>query len=209
MSILHTQNIYTLEIRYDIRLYSELNTISRYALGTPTNNSLTTVIYCNQFVGDDKKSIYGISCHEFGGLPSQHQLDGNDEYFYLYPIGDNRPYSDVILYGVENVNDDDFKLSSNFSLIEHLVSNENYVYRGILGECSSDPDPLNDSSFKPIYEYRNIISPSSPWHVYTIIESEKNKYDNRSADWQDLGIPCYVPNNPGLYIFMQRFSDII
>ena len=193
-----------IDYHYDTRLYSELNTISRYRQPDPANASLPTLIYCNQFVGDDKWSIYGISCHEFGGWPSEYTLDGGkDANFYLFPIGDSRPYSDVILYGVESLSKDDLILSSNFSRIENLVLNQNYTYRGIIGECSSDPDPLSDGSFKPIYEYLNIGS--DPRHVYSISIAEKNNYDTDPANWQDLGIRCYVPNDPCLYIFHFMF----
>ena len=181
-----------LEISIDYRLYSQLNTISRYSNGNST-------VYCNQFVGNDQWSIYGISCYEFEPWPSEYMLQGgSDTYFYLYPTGDNRPYSDVILYGVQNSINDDFILSASFLTIENLVSNDDYVYRGILGECSSDPDPLNDGSFVPLYEFLNVEDSSKPQHIYTISLDEMNNY-TMSADWQDLGISCYVPTNSGLY----------
>ena len=192
-------------IEVESRAYSQLNTISRYST---SNSTLTTVIYCNQYVGSDKWSIYGISCNEFASWPSAYALDGIIDYFYLYPTGDNRAYSDVILYGVESVIDGDFILSSNFSEIEDLVKNGNYAYRGILGECSSDLDPLGDSSFIPIYEYLNIDNPSTEWHIYTTSIAEKNNYDTMPASWQDLGIICYVPNNPGLCSYDERIQIV-
>ena len=156
-------------------------------------------------MGDNEWSIYGISCYEFALWSAGYTLiGGSAKYFYLYPTGDNKAYSDVILYGAENVIDDDFILSSNFSLIENLVINGNYVYRGILGECSSDSDPLSDGSFIPIYEYVNIKNPAKPKHIYTVSIAEKNNY-TASSDWQDLGISCYASNNSGLYMSFNVF----
>ena len=83
--------------------------------------------------------------------------------------------------------------------------NENYTYRGIMGECSSNADPFNDGSFQPIYEYLN-IEKTNPWHIYTISNDEKSRYDNRTSHWQFLGVLCYVPNNPGLFVYAWIFK---
>ena len=174
----------------DFRAYSQLNTISRFTTGSTPNATLTTVIYCNQAVGNDEYSIYGLSCGEFMGYPSQYVLNGSD-YFFLYPTGDSRYYSDVILYALENTDTNDLILSSNFPLVENLVLNQNYTYRGILGECSAGSDPLGDGTFQPLWAYQNIAA-TPAWHVYTVTTADKTAYDADTSTWEYLGIPCYV-----------------
>ena len=174
--------IFGVNIESQYEIYSTFNSISRFS--TKNISQLSEYIYCNQFISNLYSNYYGISCDEFEGYPLQYTQYGDSDFFYLYPTGSGH---NVILYGIEDIDNNAFVIESDFNVVESFVLGDfgvNYEYRGILGECSSD-NPYK--IYSPLNVYQNFLGKN----IYTV-DSIEIEFFELSPLYTSLGTICYV-----------------